>query len=59
MLCAMKFFAVVLAYLLIAFVLSWGILQAVHGHYWLLGVGVLAYVLAFSKLGCLPPDGSH
>ena len=59
MLTSMKFYAVVLAYLLIAVVLGWGILQAVHGHYWLLGGGILAYVLAFSKLGCLPPDSSH
>ena len=55
----MKFYAVVLAFLLIAVVLGWGILQAVHGHYWMLGVGTLAYVLAFSKLGCLPPKDSH
>jgi hypothetical protein len=55
----MKFIAVVLAYFVMALVLAWGILQAVHGHYWLLGVGVLAYVLTFAKLGCLPPDGSH
>jgi hypothetical protein len=55
----MKFFAVVLAYLFIAFVLSWGILQAVHGQFWLLGAGIVAYVLAFSVLGCLPPKSSH
>ncbi len=59
MLSPMKFFAIILAYLLIAVVLGWGILQAVHGQYWLLGSGIVAYVLAFSKLGCLPPSSSH
>ncbi len=59
MLSPMKFFAVVMAYLFIALILGWGILQAVHGHFWLLGAGIVAYVLAFSKLGCLPPSNSH
>lgn len=59
MLSRMKFYAVILAFLFIAFVLGWGILQAVHGHYGLLVAGTLAYVLAFSKLGCLPPSSSH
>ena len=51
---AMKFFLAILAYLLIAFVLGWGILLAVKGSPWLLIVGFLAYVVAFGKLGCLP-----
>jgi len=55
----MKFVAGLFVYLFIAFVLAWGILQAVHGHYWLLGVGALGYILALSKIGCLPPDSSH
>jgi len=55
----MKFLFAVLAYLAIAFVLSWGILQAVSGHFALLVVGFLAYVVALSKLGCLPPGESH
>ena len=59
MLSRMKFFGAVLAYLIIAFVLGWGILLAVGGHFWLLAVGVLAYVMAFSKLGCLPAGDSH
>jgi hypothetical protein len=50
----MKFFLAILAYLLIAFVLGWGILLAVKGSPWLLIVGFLAYVVAFGKLGCLP-----
>ncbi len=55
---AMKFFGAIVAYLFMSFVLGWGILDAVKGSYWVLAVGGLAYVVAFSKLGCLPGD-SH
>ena len=55
----MKFFAAILVFLFVAFILSWGILQAVHGHFWLLGIGALAYVLALSKIGCQPAGNSH
>jgi hypothetical protein len=50
----MKFLLAVLAYLLIAFILGWGILLTVRGEPWLLIVGGLAYVLSFAKVGCLP-----
>jgi hypothetical protein len=50
----MKFVLAILAYLLIAVVLGWGILLLIKGSPWLLIVGVLAYVIAFAKLGCLP-----
>jgi len=50
----MKFLLAIIAYLLISFVLVWGILLLVHGKPWLLIVSFLAYVLAFAKLGCLP-----
>ena len=50
----MKFLASVVVYLLIALMLSWGILLTIKGNYWFLIVSVLAYVLAFAKLGCLP-----
>jgi hypothetical protein len=55
----MKFIGVIVAYLVIGFILGWGILEVMRGHYWLLIVGFLAYVLAFSKLGCLPPKSHH
>ena len=55
----MKFVLAVLAYLLIAVVLGWGILLAVKGNLWLLIVGFLAYVVAFGKWGCLPTKKSH
>jgi hypothetical protein len=55
----MKFVAIVFAYLVISFVLGWGILLATHGNYWMLGISSAAYILAFSVLGCLPPRKSH
>ena len=54
----MKFLLSVLAYLLIAVILGWGILLAVKGNPWLLVVGFLTYVIAFAKIGCLPKQ-SH
>lgn len=50
----MKFVAAVAVYLLIGAVLSWGILLAMKGSLWLLIVGLLVYVVAFAKIGCLP-----
>ena len=50
----MKFLAAIIAYLMIAFVLGWGILLAVRGSFWLLAVGILAYIVAFIRIGCLP-----
>jgi hypothetical protein len=54
----MKFLLAIVAYLVIAAVLGWGILLAVKGQPWLLIVGFLTYTLAFAKLGCLPKQ-SH
>ena len=55
----MKFLGAILAYLVIALILGWGILLAVRGNYWLLAAGVVAYVIAFARLGCLPPGKHH
>ena len=56
----MKFFGAILAYLLIGAVLGWGILVAAHGgSLWLLVAALVAYVVAFGKIGCLPPSKSH
>jgi hypothetical protein len=52
---AMKFFAAIFAYVVIALILCWGILQAVHGSYWLLIIGTLGYLGMMIKFGCLPP----
>jgi hypothetical protein len=54
----MKFLMAIVAYLVIGLVLGWGILLTVKGQPWLLMVGLLAYAVAFAKLGCLPKQ-SH
>jgi hypothetical protein len=48
----MKLFLATLVYLLMAAVLSWGILLLMAGKPWLLIVSVTAYVVAFGKIGC-------
>jgi hypothetical protein len=55
----MKFLGAIIAYLVIGFILGWGILQAVNDHFWLLGISFFAYVVAFGKIGCLPPTKAH
>lgn len=50
----MKFLMAVLAYLLIAFFLCWGILLAVRDQYALLIGSAAAYLLALGLIGCLP-----
>lgn len=48
----MKFVLAILAYLLIAAVLGWGILLLIAGKPWLLIAGVIVYLVAFGKIGC-------
>ncbi len=48
----MKFFLAIVVYVLIAAVLSWGIILMMHGKPWLLIASLLAYVVAFGRLGC-------
>jgi general stress protein CsbA len=55
----MKFYGSIIAYIIMGVILGAGIYLSVKGSYWLLGVGVVAYLVAFAKLGCLPPDKSH
>ena len=50
----MKLLMATLAYVMIGVLLGWGILLAVKGQPWMLIVGLLAYAVAFAKLGCLP-----
>ena len=54
----MKFLLGIIVYLIIGLVLGLGMLQAVHGKPWLLVIGLIAYVVAFGKIGCLPKN-SH
>jgi len=49
----MKFTLSFVVYVLIAAVLGWGILLAVHGSFWLLIASVAFYVLAFARIGCM------
>ena len=55
----MKFLAAIVAYLAMGAVLGWGILLAVKGNFWLLAISALSYVVAFAKIGCLPPGKPH
>jgi hypothetical protein len=55
----MKFFAAIVAYLVIGAILGTGIYEAVTGHLWVLAVAVVIYVIAFAKIGCLPSSKSH
>jgi hypothetical protein len=52
----MKLALAALVYLVIALVLCAGILLMIAGQPWLLVIALLAYVVAFSKIGCL---GQH
>ena len=54
----MKLFLAIVAYVLIGVVLGWGMLLTVRGNPWLLLFGLLAYIVAFGKIGCLPKQ-SH
>jgi hypothetical protein len=49
----MKLALAALIYLVIALVLSLGILLLLTGKPWLLIIAVLVYIVAFSKIGCL------
>jgi hypothetical protein len=49
----MKFWMAIVVYLLIGLVLGWGIVMAVHGKPLFLIIALLAYIVAFAKIGCL------
>jgi hypothetical protein len=55
----MKFFMAIFAYLIISFLLGWGVLLCFKGNPWLLIVSFLGYAVAFAKIGCLPGKASH
>lgn len=48
----MKFALAILVYLLMAAVIGVGILLLVAGKPWLLIISLIAFVVAFGKLGC-------
>jgi hypothetical protein len=39
--------------LVMGFILVWGVVLAAHGTPWLLLVGVVLFLLAFARIGCL------
>jgi hypothetical protein len=51
----MKLALAVLVYLVIGLVLSWGVLLLLAGKPWLFIVALLAYIVAFGKIGCTAP----
>ena len=54
MLRRMNFLASMVVYLLIGLALGWGILLAMKGSLWFFVAGLVVYILAFAKIGCLP-----
>jgi len=55
----MKVFQVLVAYLVIALLLGWGIYHTAKGSFGPLAISVIAFAIAFGKLGCLPPPEHH
>jgi len=54
---AMKFFLAIVAYLIIGIALGVGLVQTMKGNAWLLIAGLIVYIVAFGKIGCLPKKG--
>jgi hypothetical protein len=48
----MKLTLAIVVYVLIGWILGWGILEAVSGRYWIMIASVAFYLLAFARLGC-------
>ncbi|MCU0786726.1 MAG: hypothetical protein MUC91_00810 [Verrucomicrobia bacterium] len=48
----MKFVMAVVVQVLLGLFLMWGMIQAVHGSFWLLIAGFLAYLVLFVRTGC-------
>lgn len=49
----MKLALAIFVYLLMGLVLSVGILMLLSGKPWVLIIGLLAYIVAFGKIGCM------
>jgi len=52
----MKLFLAFVVWIAMAAVLAKGMLMAVHGSFWLLTVGILAFIALVAKFGCLSHD---
>jgi hypothetical protein len=52
----MRFLFAIIAYLAIGAILGVGIyLGMAKGSWWFFAAGLIAYVVSFAKIGCLPP----
>jgi hypothetical protein len=49
----MNFFLAILMWLIMGAILVTAIALAVHGTFWLFIIGLLGFVLAIAKIGCL------
>ncbi|MGH7951926.1 MAG: hypothetical protein ACREFE_08410 [Limisphaerales bacterium] len=49
----MKLALAALVYLIMAFILGWGILLLMAGNPWLLVAAFVVFVVAFGKIGCM------
>jgi len=49
----MKLLFLMFVWLVMALLLVAGVVLAVHGSFWLLALGLVAFVLAVAKIGCL------
>ena len=49
----MKLLFVMLVWLVMALLLVVGVVMAVHGNFWLMAAGLVGFVLAVAKIGCL------
>ena len=50
--CRMNFILALLAWVVMAVILTAGILLAIKGNLWLLGLGLAAFIVAVGKIGC-------
>jgi hypothetical protein len=49
----MKLVFLILIWLLMGLFLVTGVVMAVHGSFWMLAVGLVGFVLAVARIGCL------
>lgn len=52
----MKLAMAFLVWILMAAVLITGCVMAVHGKFWLLGLGTVGFIVLVGKIGCLSHD---
>jgi hypothetical protein len=53
---AMKLLGAFVVWIVMGTILARGLLAAIHGSFWLLGLGLLGFVILVAKIGCLSHD---